>query len=159
MDYKSTIIENAWWDVAIDYGLLHVQLATPIVVLITIGVVMFALNQLLFKPVLKTLDRRENIINSNHSAATEMRNEVQQLSLQYEKKLSAARQEVQDTFQSLRLEAQTERETTLSSIRKKVEVELEQKRSELEQNLSQVQEELKKASAQFADVTVTKLLS
>ena len=33
MDFKQTIIENAWGGFAVDYGLLHFQLATPIVTL------------------------------------------------------------------------------------------------------------------------------
>ena len=29
MDFKQAIIENAWGGFSVDYGLLHLQLATP----------------------------------------------------------------------------------------------------------------------------------
>ena len=48
MDFKQAIIENAWWGVSIDYGMLHLQLATPTAVLIIILLMIVALNKLLF---------------------------------------------------------------------------------------------------------------
>ena len=36
MDFKQAIIENAWAGINIDYGMLHLQLATPTAVLVVI---------------------------------------------------------------------------------------------------------------------------
>ena len=34
MDFKQAIIDNAWGGINMDYGLLHLQLATPVAVLV-----------------------------------------------------------------------------------------------------------------------------
>ena len=36
MDFKQAIIENAWGGFSVDYGLLHLQLATPFAVMIVL---------------------------------------------------------------------------------------------------------------------------
>ncbi len=65
MDFKQAIIENAWGGFNMDYGLLHLQLATPLTVLAFILLMIFLLNKLFFQPVLRTLDqRKENIQGS-----------------------------------------------------------------------------------------------
>ena len=53
MDFKQAIIDNAWGGISVDYGLLHLQLATPVVVLIILFIMIFTLNKLLFEPVLR----------------------------------------------------------------------------------------------------------
>ena len=58
MDFKQAIIDNAWGGISVDYGLLHLQLATPVVVLIILFIMIFTLNKLLFQPVLRTLENR-----------------------------------------------------------------------------------------------------
>ena len=46
MDFKQAIIENAWGGFNMDYGLLHLQLATPLTVLAFILMMIFLLNKL-----------------------------------------------------------------------------------------------------------------
>jgi hypothetical protein len=48
MDFKQAIIENAWGGFNMDYGLLHLQLATPLTVLAFILLMIFLLNKLFF---------------------------------------------------------------------------------------------------------------
>ena len=52
MDFKQAIIENAWGGISVDYGMLHLQLATPAAVLIIIFIMIFTLNKLLFQPII-----------------------------------------------------------------------------------------------------------
>jgi len=58
MDFKQAIIENAWGGISVDYGMLHLQLATPAAVLIIIFIMIFTLNKLLFQPIIRTLDNQ-----------------------------------------------------------------------------------------------------
>ena len=62
MDFKQAIIDNAWGGISVDYGMLHLQLATPVVVLIILFIMIFTLNKLFFQPVLRTLDNRNAVI-------------------------------------------------------------------------------------------------
>ena len=64
MDFKQAIIENAWGGFSVDYGLLHLQLATPFAVMIVLFIMIYALNKLLFQPVLRTLDNRSDAITT-----------------------------------------------------------------------------------------------
>ena len=69
MDFKQAIIENAWGGFNMDYGLLHLQLATPLTVLAFILLMIFLLNKLFFQPVLRTLDQRKENISNNWRGA------------------------------------------------------------------------------------------
>ena len=65
MDFKQAIIDNAWGGINMDYGLLHLQLATPVAVLIVLLIMIVTLNKLLFQPVLRTLDNRKKVIEKS----------------------------------------------------------------------------------------------
>ena len=87
---KSIFTENAWFDFNMDYGLLHLQLATPILVLfILLGMILF-LNQLLFKPVLNTLDHRRETLQKTKNSIQALEKEIQKVSkaLEYEQALN-----------------------------------------------------------------------
>ena len=68
MDFKQAIIENAWGGFSVDYGLLHLQLATPFAVMIVLFIMIYALNKLLFQPVLRTLDNRSCLLYTSDAA-------------------------------------------------------------------------------------------
>ncbi len=79
MDFKQAIIDNAWGGISVDYGMLHLQLATPVVVLIILFIMIFTLNKLLFQPVLRTLDNRSAVIEKSQKRAIQVSEEVEHL--------------------------------------------------------------------------------
>ena len=93
MDFKQAIIENAWGGFSVDYGLLHLQLATPFAVLIVLFIMIYALNKLLFQPVLRTLDNRTNAIAKSEQTVIQVSEEVESLKQDFQKKLDAVRLE------------------------------------------------------------------
>ena len=86
MDFKQAIIENAWGGFSVDYGLLHLQLATPFAVMIVLFIMIYALNKLLFQPVLRTLDNRSDAIAKSQQSVIQVTEEVESLKQEFEKK-------------------------------------------------------------------------
>jgi len=94
MDFKQAIIDNAWGDISIDYGLLHLQLATPVIVLIILFIMIFSLDKLLFQPVLRTLDNRSAAIEKSQKHVIQVSDEVERLKQDFQQKLDSVRAEV-----------------------------------------------------------------
>ena len=93
MDFKQAIIENAWGGFSVDYGLLHLQLATPFAVIIVLFIMIYALNKLLFQPVLRTLDNRSDAITKSQQSVIQVSEEVESLKQEFQQKLDAIRTE------------------------------------------------------------------
>ena len=74
-----------------DYGLLHLQLATPFAVMIVLFIMIYALNKLLFQPVLRTLDNRIDAITKSQQSVIQVSEEVESLKQEFQQKLDAIR--------------------------------------------------------------------
>ena len=105
MDFKQAIIENAWGDFSMDYGLLHLQLATPLTVLVFILIMIFLLNKLLFQPVLRTLDQRKESIQGSIKQSERLSKELERMQMDFQQKLDETRKNVMDIHHSTRDEA------------------------------------------------------
>ena len=132
MDFKQAIIENAWGGFSIDYGLLHLQLATPFAVLIVLFIMIYALNKLLFQPVLRTLDNRTNAIAKSEQTVIQVSEEVESLKQDFQKKLDAVRTEALHLKNTAHEEGLAERESMILEERKTLENEIEKNIAELE---------------------------
>ncbi len=91
MDFKQAIIENAWGGFSMDYGLLHLQLATPLTVLVFILIMIFLLNKLLFQPVLRTLDQRKESIQGSIKQSERLSKELERMQMDFQQKLDETR--------------------------------------------------------------------
>ena len=132
MDFKQAIIENAWGGFSVDYGLLHLQLATPFAVLIVLFIMIYALNKLLFQPVLRTLDNRTDAIAKSEQTVIQVSEEVESLKQDFQKKLDAVRLEALHLRNTGHEEGLAERESMILEERKTLENEIEKNIAELE---------------------------
>ena len=132
MDFKEAIIQNAWGGFSVDYGLLHLQLATPFAVLIVLFIMIYALNKLLFQPVLRTLDNRTNAIAKSEQTVIQVGEEVESLKQEFQKKLDAVRMEALHLRNTGHEEGLAERESMILEERKALENEIEKNIAELE---------------------------
>ena len=132
MDFKQAIIENAWGGFSVDYGLLHLQLATPFAVLIVLFIMIYALNKLLFQPVLRTLDNRTDAIAKSEQTVIQVGEEVESLKQEFQKKLDAVRMEALHLRNTGHEEGLAERESMILEERKALENEIEKNIAELE---------------------------
>ena len=132
MNFKQAIIENAWGGFSVDYGLLHLQLATPFAVLIVLFIMIYALNKLLFQPVLRTLDNRTDSIAKSEQNIIQVSEEVESLKQDFQKKLDKVRLEALHLRNTGHEEGSAERESMIMEERKTLENEIQKNIAELE---------------------------
>ena len=143
MDFKQAIIENAWGGFSVDYGLLHLQLATPFAVLIVLFIMIYALNKLLFQPVLRTLDNRTDAIAKSEQTVIQVSEEVESLKQDFQKKLDAVRMEALHLRNTGHEEGLAERESMILEERKALE-------NEIEKNIAELEGEIKSTKKKFS---------
>ena len=143
MDFKQAIIENAWGGFSVDYGLLHLQLATPFAVLIVLFIMIYALNKLLFQPVLRTLDNRTDAIAKSEQTVIQVSEEVESLKQDFQKKLDAVRMEALHLRNTGHEEGLAERESMIMEERKTLE-------NEIEKNIAELEGEIKSTKKKFS---------
>ena len=143
MDFKQAIIENAWGGFSVAYGLLHLQLATPFAVLIVLFIMIYALNKLLFQPVLRTLDNRTDAIAKSEQTVIQVSEEVESLKQDFQKKLDAVRMEALHLRNTGHEEGLAERESMILEERKALE-------NEIEKNIAELEGEIKSTKKKFS---------
>ena len=143
MDFKQAIIENAWGGFSVDYGLLHLQLATPFAVLIVLFIMIYALNKLLFQPVLRTLDNRTDGIAKSEQTVIQVSEEVESLKQDFQKKLDAVRMEALHLRNTGHEEGLAQRESMILEERKTLE-------NEIEKNIAELEGEIKSTKKKFS---------
>ena len=143
MDFKQAIIENAWGGFSVDYGLLHLHLATPFAVMIVLFIIIYSLNKLLFQPVLRTLDNRSDAIAKSHQSVIQVTEEVERLKQEFQQKLDALRTEALHIRNSAHEESIVERESMILEERQTLE-------NELEKNIAELEGEIKSTKTIFS---------
>lgn len=143
MDFKQAIIENAWGGFSVDYGLLHLQLATPFAVMIVLFIMIYAFNKLLFQPVLRTLDNRSDAIAKSQQRVVQVTEEVENLKQEFQQKLDALRTEALHIRNSAHEESIVERESMILEERQTLE-------NELEKNIAELEGEIKSTKTIFS---------
>ena len=143
MDFKQAIIENAWAGFSVDYGLLHLQLATPFAVMIDLFIMIYALNKLLFQPVLRTIDNRSDAITKSQQSVIQVSEEIESLKQEFQQKLDAVRTGALHLRNTEHEEGITERESMILEERQTLE-------NELEKNIAELEEEIKSTKTIFS---------
>ena len=82
-----------------DYGVLHLEWPTAAFIAVVFLLTMFLLNQLLFKPLLRTLDGREAILHQSHLRLEQIAQSVTEAEAHYQAKQTALYEEVAAQFQ------------------------------------------------------------
>ncbi|MDG2199330.1 MAG: ATP synthase F0 subunit B [SAR324 cluster bacterium] len=159
MDYKQAIIENAWGGVAVDYGLLHFQLATPIVTLVIIFIVYKSLNSFLFQPVLRTIDQREKFIQDRRDRVAVLAKEIETLGDQLDQKLYVARAEVAHVMNEAYEQSHKHREETILKQRDLLEKEAHNAHERLISETDQARATLQQLTEELSERTVDRLLN
>jgi F0F1-type ATP synthase membrane subunit b/b' len=114
-----------------DYGLLHLQLATPTAVLIVLFIMIVTLNKLLFQPVLRTLDNRNEVIEKSQNRVIQVNEELERLKEDFQQKLDMVRTEVLHLRNAGHEKGVTERETMITAERDELQAEHDKNIAEL----------------------------
>ena len=159
MDFKQTIIENAWGGFAVDYGLLHFQLATPIVTLVIIFIVYRSLNSFLFQPVLRTIEQREKFVQDRRDRVAVLTKEIETLGHQLDQKLHVARAEVAHVMSEAYEQSHKQREETILKQRDLLEKEAHSAHERLVSETDQARATLQQLTEELSERTVDRLLN
>ena len=159
MGFKESIIENAWWGVSIDYGMLHLQLATPTAVLIIILFMIVVLNMLLFKPVLRTLDNRKETIEKSKKKVLSINDELEELENELQIKLEKVRSEVLHLRNDGYEKGISRREGMITDKRVDLQNELEKKLDELDGQIKTTKKTFSKLNQELSASISKQLLS
>jgi F-type H+-transporting ATPase subunit b len=142
-----------------DYDILHMQVNTPLFILVLVLVVMLCLNKLLFQPVLNTLDRRAGVLSGLAEKAEGHRAEVERLTQTYEADLVKARTEVAEVRQLAHVEAERAAEAIVQHARKSAEDAMDRAMTELRQDIARARKELAQSAQRLADATAKRVLN
>ena len=143
MDFKQAIIENAWGGISVDYGMLHLQLATPAAVLIINIIMIFTLNKLLFQPIIRTLDNRKEVVVKSQKRVVQIEGEVESLKEEFQQKLNEVRSEVLHLRNAGHEKGRASRESMILEERKTLQ-------EEFENNFDELTKEIKATKTSFA---------
>ena len=159
MNFKQDIIENAWGGFSVDYGLLHLQLATPVAVMIVLFIVIYSLNKLLFQPVLRTLDNRRETIAKSQQSVIQVSEEVESLKLEFQKKLDALRTEAIHHRNTGHEQGLAERESMILEERQILENEQKKSIKELEEEIMSTKKTFTKLNKELSALISRQLLN
>ena len=136
--------------VDINYTIL-VQLANFIVLI-------FILNALLLKPVLKHLSARDAKIKGSHDEAKENADRAEQLLASFESELAEARVKANQAFNSLQQEGISEQRAKLASAKEEAQKIVEKAQAELSGEASKARQVLHAEMEKLPKVIASKLL-
>jgi len=155
MDFRS----SPFYQPIFDFGILNLDLNTPLFILVLVLIVMFCLNKLLFRPVLMTLERRAGVLSQLADQAEKNRMEVERLTKAYEADLAKARSDVATVRQLAHVEAQQATDAILKQAHKAAEDTLDRAMMDLRQDVTRAKTELAKSAQQLAAATATRVLN
>lgn len=142
-----------------DFNVLHMQLNTSLFVLALVFIVMFFLNTWLFKPVLRTMDRRRAHLDELNAAAEQHHGEIADLTREYETKLERVRAEVAQVRQEARKETQQAVEEILYKARQEADAHLRQALEALQGEIGQAREQLADAAGDLAEKAANRIVA
>ena len=159
MDFKQAIIENAWGGFNMDYGLLHLQLATPLTVLVFILLMIFLMNKLFFQPVLRTLDQRKENIHGSMKQSERLSKELERMQSDFQHKLDETRNNVMEIHHSDRNEAFKCREGMILQEREQLEEEMHNQSEMLQQDFASAKQRFNELTKQLSTQVSERLLN
>lgn len=118
--------------------------------LVTFIVALWLLNKLVFRPLLRVRDRREELTAGTLKEAEEMTRKAEETIAEYERRIAEVRAAATETRNELRQRGQAEAAGILASAREEAQAELERKRAVLEGELSGIRAGLRSEAESLA---------
>jgi F-type H+-transporting ATPase subunit b len=153
MDYRQHAIE------VFDFQILHLQLNTPLFIFVLLLVVMLALNYLLFRPVLRTLDGRQAEYDRLAQQAEQQKNELAALTEQYKRDLDRVRGEVEAVRQDAHANSHKAQVAVLEKARADADKALQSALAELKSDVDAARKSLGRTARQLAEQTAERMLT
>lgn len=154
MDYQQSpyLIE------VFDFQLLHMELNTPLFMLVVVLVVVYFMNRWLFRPVMRTLDNRDGLLADLQQRTESNRGEVRRMSEQYQQDLQRVRAEVSQVRSEAHAEAQREVGEIIGQARQQGREEHAQAMGDMQAQVEQVRAELGEQARTLAEQATNRIL-
>jgi F-type H+-transporting ATPase subunit b len=131
---------------------------TFIYMVINFFVLLFILNIILFKPLLKLFKERKDTVKNSLDAAKEMSNKREEGIARLNRELSDARNKAKEIFESLKSEGLQKHKEIISAAETEVAAILEKARGEVRSEAEKARKALRADVDKFSDEIVTKLI-
>jgi F-type H+-transporting ATPase subunit b len=138
--------------------MLNIEIKWFIVLLVNFLVLVYVLNIILFKPLLRIFKEREEGVKGSLDAAKEMDRKKEEGLATMNKELAEARQKAKDVFEKLREDALSKQKSLLSDAEAQASAMLRGAREELKAEAEKARVSLKADAEKFSDEIVRKLV-
>jgi F-type H+-transporting ATPase subunit b len=132
--------------------------ATLFVQLINFLLIMYILNRILFKPILKTLSERDNLIQGAKAEATELKLKSEEKLSEYNQALEDARQKATESHGQIRKEALAAADDMIHSAMAEEQRIISEIKQEIESEAIEAREELKARAVTISNDVTQKIL-
>jgi F-type H+-transporting ATPase subunit b len=141
-----------------DFGVLHMEVNTPLYILVLVVVTMVLMHLLLFRPVLRTMDNRARLLQTLQASTTDARDRIEQLTRDYEAKLAEVRAEVARVRAESGRQTRADVDAVIEQAHQEAQAEYQAALADLRQQVEAAQRELSTASQRLAEQTTNRIL-
>ncbi len=142
-----------------NFGMLHLEWPTALFIFVVFILTVLVLNNLLFKPILKTLEGRQSEIDSNNKDIQKLLQTIAGTEESYNDKLMDVRNAIQQTRQQAVDEASAEAKQMIETTRSSVAVTLDKAEKELAEERANALKEAVSLTEALAKLIKTKVLA
>lgn len=141
-----------------NYGILHLEWPTALFIVIVFFTTMIILHNLLFRPVLRTLEARETETGKNDEQSEKTSTELEHMQTDYESKLVEIRAQIQQERQSALNEAIEKANQIVDTTRSAITQEIEKAEIALAEDRNNAMKEAESLVEGLAQLIKTKVL-
>lgn len=142
-----------------NYGILHLEWPTALFIVIVFFLTMVILHNLLFRPILRTLEARESKINENNAKTEKTASELDHLQQQYQSKLGDIREQIQQERQNALDESSEKARVIIKNAKEAVTKEIEDAEKSLNEERNIALKEAESLVEGLAQLIKTKALA
>jgi F-type H+-transporting ATPase subunit b len=139
--------------------MLDIQLKWLIVLAINFIVLMFVLNSILFKPLMKIFKEREDTVKGDLDAAKNMSNKREESISGLNRELAESRNKAKELFESLKTEAVSKQKEVHSAAEAEATAILDKAKAEIKDEAEKARKALRADVDKFSDEIVRKLVN
>jgi F-type H+-transporting ATPase subunit b len=139
--------------------MLNIEIKWLIILAINFLALLFILNLILFKPLLKLFKEREDLVKGSLNAAKDMGAKREEGITRLNRELSEARGKAKETFEALKAEGLNKNKEVLGAAETEVSAMLDKARAEVKAEAEKARKALRADVEKFSDEIVRKLVS
>ncbi|MDT8445900.1 MAG: ATP synthase F0 subunit B [bacterium] len=152
-------MEPASFGEVFNFGVLHMEWPTATFIFVVFVITLFLLNSLLFQPLLRTLEAREQVLTGSDDRLGEIEKELGELQDHYLASLHKSQLENEEAHQAALKEASAQASNLISAARTDSTARLTQAEAEVAQEMDGAYKEAKDLAKGLAEMIQNKVLA